>query len=53
MGQAAYHDFITFRENYQPRNSGMDGQATFLGTEKRDIVNDVFRELTLSRNPNL
>jgi hypothetical protein len=53
MAQAVYHDFTTFRENYQPRNSGVDGQATFLGTESRDVVNDVFRELTLPRNPNL
>jgi hypothetical protein len=31
----------------------VDGQATFLGDERRDVVNDAFRELTLPRNPNL
>ena len=53
MGQTVYQDSDTFRDNYQPRNSDVDGQATFLGTESRDIVNDVFRELTLSCNLNL
>jgi hypothetical protein len=53
MVQAAYHDSTTFRENYQSKNSGVDGQATFLGREKKDVINDVFRKLTLSRNPNL
>ncbi|RDI78176.1 hypothetical protein Vi05172_g11801 [Venturia inaequalis] len=43
----------TFHTNYQPRNAGVDGQATFLGDERRDAVNDAFRELTLPRNPNL
>jgi hypothetical protein len=53
MAQAAHHDSTTFRENYQPRNSGVNDQATFLGREKKDVINDVFRKLTLSRNPNL
>ncbi|KAH7409779.1 hypothetical protein DE146DRAFT_732671 [Phaeosphaeria sp. MPI-PUGE-AT-0046c] len=37
----------------QAGNAGVDGQATFLGDERRDVVNDAFRELTLPRNPNL
>jgi hypothetical protein len=31
----------------------VDGQVTFLGQERRDAVNDTFRDLTLPRNPNL
>ncbi|KAH7113182.1 hypothetical protein B0J11DRAFT_619325 [Dendryphion nanum] len=53
MGQAGQDDRETFHTNYQPRNAGVDGQATFLGDERRDVVNDAFRELTLPRNPNL
>jgi hypothetical protein len=53
MGQAGQDDRETFYTNYQPRNAGVDGQATFLGDERRDVVNDAFRELTLPRNPNL
>lgn len=53
MGQAGQDDRETFYTNYQPRNAGVDGQATFLGDERRNIVNDAFRELTLPRNPNL
>lgn len=53
MAQAGQDDRETFHSNYQPRNAGVDGQATFLGDERRDVVNDAFRELTLPRNPNL
>ncbi len=53
MAQASHQDPNTFRSNYQPRNSGVDGKATFLREEGRDLVNDMFRELTLPRNPNL
>jgi hypothetical protein len=53
MGQAGQDDRETFHTNYQPRNAGVDGQATFLGDERRDVVNDPFRELALPRNPNL
>ncbi|PQE10450.1 RTC4-like domain-containing isoform 2 protein [Rutstroemia sp. NJR-2017a BBW] len=53
IGQAGQDDIETFHTNYQPRNAGVDGQATFLGDERRDVVNDTFRELTLPRNPNL
>ena len=44
MGQAGQDDRETFHANYQPRNAGVDGQATFLGGERRDAVNDAFRD---------
>ena len=34
MGQAGHDDRETFHTNYQPRNSGVDGQATFLSDER-------------------
>jgi hypothetical protein len=53
MGQAGHDDRDIFHTNYQPRNAGVDGQATFLGQDRREAVNDAFRNLTLPRNPNL
>lgn len=50
---AGHDDPETPYTNYQPRNAGVDGQATFLGNEHRDVINDAFRELTLPRNLNL
>jgi hypothetical protein len=43
MGQAGQEDPKVFGAKYRPRNAGVDGQATFLGQERREIVNDVFR----------
>ena len=53
MGQAGHDDRNTFHRSYQSTNAGVDGQATFLGDERRNAVNDAFRELTVPRNPNL
>ncbi|KKY22682.1 putative carbonic anhydrase 2 [Phaeomoniella chlamydospora] len=53
MRQAGHHDSNTFRNYYQPSNSGVDGQGTFLGKERREIISDVFRELSIPYNPNL
>jgi hypothetical protein len=53
MRQAGQQDPRTFRRYYQPSNSGVDGQGTFLGKERREVVSDVFRELSIPYNPNL
>src|SRR2546423_9624683 len=53
MKYAGHNDPSQFNKNYQPNNSGVDGVATFLRKEKRERVNDLFRGLTLPRNPNL
>jgi hypothetical protein len=42
-----------FARIHQPRNAGVDGQATFLGGEGRKVVNEAFSDLTLPPNPNL
>ena len=46
-GEDTYGDF------YAPRNPGTDGQNSYLGDKPRTIVNDRFRAMTLSRNPEL
>ena len=43
----------TYRVFYAPNNSGTDGQNSYFGGELRSIVNDLFRGMTLSRNPEL
>jgi hypothetical protein len=53
MRQAGQQDPHTFRRYYQPSNGGVDGQGTFLGKERREVVSDVFRELSIPYNPNL
>lgn len=42
-----YSDF------YAPRNPGTDGQNSYLGNKPRIIINNRFRAMTLSRNPEL
>lgn len=53
MRQGGHQDPGTFRRYYQPSNGGVDGQGTFLGKERREVVSDVFRELSIPYNPNL
>jgi hypothetical protein len=53
MRQGGQQDPGTFRRYYQPSNGGVDGQGTFLGKERREVVSDVFRELSIPYNPNL
>lgn len=43
----------TYGDFYAPQNPGTDGQNSYLGDKPRTIVNDRFRAMTLSRNPEL
>ena len=43
----------TYRDYYAPPNPGTDGQSAYLGDKPRTIVNNYFRSMTLSRNPEL
>ncbi|EXJ88025.1 hypothetical protein A1O1_04952 [Capronia coronata CBS 617.96] len=52
MVHAGHMDSNTLRRHYMPTN-GADGQGTYLGGKGRTIVADLFRGLTLPRNPNL
>ncbi|KAK0641459.1 hypothetical protein B0T16DRAFT_214715 [Cercophora newfieldiana] len=53
MNHAGHKDPNTYNDHYQPNNSGTDGQGSYFGLEVRTIVNDLFRGLTLVRNPQL
>jgi hypothetical protein len=48
-----HRDENTYDSFYAPRNPGTDGQGAYFGDTPRSIVNDRFRALTLSRNPEL
>ncbi|KIW99556.1 uncharacterized protein Z518_11295 [Rhinocladiella mackenziei CBS 650.93] len=52
MVHAGHMDPNTHRRHYTPTN-GADGQDTYLGGKWRTIVADLFRGLTVPRNPNL
>jgi hypothetical protein len=41
------------RHHYQPNNPGTDGQDAYLSGMLRATVADIFRGMTVSRNPNL
>ncbi|KAI4124755.1 MAG: hypothetical protein LQ347_005615, partial [Umbilicaria vellea] len=43
----------TFRDRYMPNITSTDGQGSYLRGELRSIINDLFRGMTLSRNPHL
>jgi len=51
MKHAGQKDPNTYNNHYQPNNAGTDGQASCFGLDVRDIANDLFRGLTLVRNP--
>ena len=53
MKHAGQKDPNTYNNHYQPNNSGTDGQGSYFGLEVRSIVNDLFRGLTVARNPQL
>ena len=53
MKYGGQNDEATFRNHYMPNNPGTDGQSSYLGGELRSIVNDLFRGMSLSRNPDL
>ena len=53
MRQGGQQNPHTFRRYYQPSDGGVDGQGTFLGKERREIMSDVFREMSIPYNPNL
>ena len=53
MKHGGQQDEATFGKYYQPNNSGTDGQNSYLGGELRSIVSDLFRGMTISRNPEL
>ena len=48
-----HRDESTHSEFYAPRSPGTDGQGSYFGDTLRAIVNDRFRTMTLSRNPEL
>ncbi|KAK0747306.1 hypothetical protein B0T21DRAFT_300960, partial [Apiosordaria backusii] len=53
MKHAGQKDPNTYNNHYQPNNSGTDGQGSYFGLDVRSIANDLFRGLTLARNPQL
>ncbi|KAL2273120.1 hypothetical protein FJTKL_04930 [Diaporthe vaccinii] len=53
MKHAGHKDSRTYNVNYQPNNSGTDGQGSYFGGEVRTVVNDLFRGTTVSHNPQL
>lgn len=53
MKHAGQKDPNTYNNHYQPNNSGTDGQGSYFGLDVRNIANDLFRGLTLARNPQL
>jgi hypothetical protein len=48
---AGQQDPDTYQDHYQSSLCAVDGQATFLGQERRDIVSEAFLELTIPYNP--
>ncbi|KAL8296236.1 hypothetical protein RB600_001635 [Gaeumannomyces tritici] len=53
MKHAGHKDSNTYNNHYQPNNSGTDGQGSYFGLEVRGLVSDLFRGLTVERNPQL
>ncbi len=52
MVYAGHTDPNTLLRHYMPRN-GADGQAAYHGQKRRALVLDLFRGLTIPRNPSL
>ncbi|KAF5601402.1 hypothetical protein FPANT_1773 [Fusarium pseudoanthophilum] len=50
---AGQRDTNTYNNHYMPNNSGTDSQASSFGIEVRSVVNNLFRGLTVARNPHL
>lgn len=53
MGHGGQWNERTHRQHYQPNNPGTDGQDAYLRGKIRTIVADLFRGMTVARNPNL
>jgi hypothetical protein len=53
MGHGGQLNERTHRQHYQLNNPGTDGQDAYLGGKLRTIVADLFRGMTVSRNPKL
>lgn len=53
MKHVGQKDVNTYNNHYMPNNSGTDGQGSYFGTEVRSVVNNLFRGLTIARNPHL
>lgn len=53
MNHGAHHDEDMYNDYYAPRNPGTDGQGSYFGDAPQSLINDLFRSMTLSRNPEL
>ena len=53
MKHGDQRDEDTYNEFYAPWNLDTDGQGSYLGEILRTTVNDLFRAMTHSRNPEL
>jgi len=53
MQHGGYTSDDTYGDSYAPRHPGTDGQNSYFGDKPRTMVNDRFRAITLSRNPEL
>ena len=50
MKHDEHKDEVIYRDFYASNNSEIDEQNSYFNEELRSIVNDFFREMTLSRN---
>jgi hypothetical protein len=53
MKYGGHTDENTHRDYYALNDAGVDGQNAYLGAPVRSLPSDLFRGLTLSRNPEL
>ena len=53
MKHGGYKDENIYHDSYAPQNPGTDGQGSYFGDKPRGIINDRFRAMTLSYNPEL
>jgi hypothetical protein len=51
--QGRHSNPATYSKFHAPRNSGVDGQGVYFGGPRCELVNDVFRSLTIDRCPEL
>jgi hypothetical protein len=53
MKYGGHTDENTYRDHYAPNDAGVDGQSAYFGAPIRSLPSDLFRGLTVSRNPEL
>jgi hypothetical protein len=53
MKYGGHIDKNTYYDYYASNNAGVDGQNAYLGALVRSLPSDLFRSLTVSRNPEL